>query len=716
MERHIMKDSLNITKNGCLTLIISLLVLTDICIWLKVPFLRETFSFLFFTIIPGMLIIEVLRLQRLELYKKAALWVGLSISMLLFVGFILNTLYPLIKSPLSIVPVMVSLNILVVSLAILNYHRNQGNYNFRNPFKFQILGGGKYEYLPEEKVGKGLLSPLIFPFLLPILAVLGTYLMNQYENNVLLLLTLFLIPVFLIIIIYFREKINTKIYPLSLWLISLTLLLMFGLTSSYLMGRDIHTEFYCFQLTLSNFHWDINAFYNPYNACLSVTILPTILQVISGIQVEYVFKLFFAVIGSLIPLSVYSVAKKYLGEQYAFFAGLLFIFQLFFVNILGAVRQEIAVMFFFLAIMVIFEPDIDKLSQKIFFIIFAGCTLISHYSTAYVAFAILLPILALPSLKILIQKRHLTFTNWDVILISLAMLVVWYFLFAKVQFAIGAQVVGATVAAMGQNATPVRGAPVLGILGLLIKSLPNTLSIIIHDVVFSIILIGFTTIVYKYRHYREIFDFEYLIAIIMSVVLLILFVALPYISIAYDASRLFFQLIIFLAPIFVIGCLTIVKLINKPKWDVWMVVIVLIALFSCISYLQYSFLGEPYSAIYEKNGTVRSDYFIFPSEMASSKWLKSNGKNLTIYSDVRGFVRLSDAYGVNLYSYNINGSFFTYNQTINEGYIYLGRVNIRDKKVVDIYDDILISDIKNYSNLFNGKQIIYDNGESKIWW
>jgi uncharacterized membrane protein len=376
-------------------------LLTDIFIFINAPFLREIFSFLFFTLVPGILVIQALRL-RLELFQKAVLSVGLSVAIVLTIGFALNSLYPFLKSPLSLLPVIITLNLVVIILTMLTYHRNQGDYTL-NSFQFSS-STSRFEDFKQKIISKNeLFSPILFPFLLPILAVLGTYVMNQYENNILLLLTLFLIPLYLVLVVYFRERINNKVYPLAVWLISLTLLLMYGLTSSYLMGRDIHTEFYCFQLTMSNFHWDLNTFSNPYNACLSITILPTMLQVLSGIQAEYVFKLFYAFIGSLIPLSVYSVAKKYVGERYAFFAGLLFVFQLFFVNILGAARQEIAVLFFFLAIMTFFESNINGVAKKILLLLFMGSTLVSHYSTAYVTFAIILPLLALSSLKTLIK-------------------------------------------------------------------------------------------------------------------------------------------------------------------------------------------------------------------------------------------------------------------------------------------------------------------------
>ncbi len=85
---------------------------------------------------------------------------------------------------------------------------------------------------------------------------------------------------------------------------------------------------------------------------------------------EYIFKLSMAFIGSITPLIVYLVAKKYIADKYAFLAALLFIFQLFFINVLGAIRQEIAMIFFFLTVMVLFDSKMDKWFRKFFIILF----------------------------------------------------------------------------------------------------------------------------------------------------------------------------------------------------------------------------------------------------------------------------------------------------------------------------------------------------------
>lgn len=698
------------TARNWFLIVISLLFLTDISIIFNISILRPALSFLFFTIAPGFVILQILKLDQIKLLKKAVLGVGLSISFLMITGLFLNCLYPLLAQPLSLNPVLITLNLFIIILSGISYWRNRENTDINDISNLKFNLGDK------------LASTLIFPFLFPILAVLGTFLMNTTQNNILILIMLILIPLYLIAVVYLRDRVHSVTYPLALWLIGLSLLLMHGLTSYHLQGIDVHLEYYCFQLTQFGYQWDLNTYYNPYNACLSITILPLIYQVLSGMGGEYIFKLFMAFIGSITPLIVYMVAKKYIAAKYAFLAALLFIFQLFFINLLGAVRQEIAIIFFFLTIMVVFDFDINKWPRKLLIILFIFSTLISHYSTAYVAFILILPILLFPFFRNLIKEKKLVFTNFDIILISLALIALWYFTVAKVQFASGAQVLGKTVEiASGGGITSAlvstRGAYVLGILGVVFKSLPNMVSVIIHDLIFATILVGLYAIIRKFHYYQEKFNTQFLLGIVISLILLVLFVALPYISIAYDVARLFFQLLIFLAPVFIIGGIVIAKFLKKPEWDVLILLILLISLFTCVTYLQYSLLGSPYSPDFENNSIVRQENYIYNSELISALWISQNKVgNLTVYSDGREVSRFLTAYGINITNQNINSSYFGWNKTIDRGYIYLGYVNVNDQKIIDFGDDIIRVNMEPYLHLLSGKSTIYDNGGSRILW
>lgn len=678
--------------------VIALLFITDVIILLNIPILRELVAFIYFTIIPGILILNIYRLNNLEFLKKALLTVGLGISFMIISGLLLNNVYPVLLKPLSLAPVLILFNLLIIIMAFAAYYRN------RNDF---VLG--EFLNLNFDLRGKSS-SMLIFPIIFPFMSIIGTYLMNTAENNIILIAMLFAVPVYIVLVAILKGSVHKATYPVAIFTISLGLLLMYGLTSNFIMGRDVHNEFYCFQLALKNYYWNINSYFNPYNACLSITILPVIYKVLTGLSDQYVFKLIFGITGAFIPLVIYVVARKYIGSFYAFFATLLFVFQLFFMNLLGAVRQEIAVLFFFLALMVIFSLDITKISRKILFLIFFFSLLVSHYSTAYVAYILLIPMLLVPFLVNFIKERKIVTKNFDIILISLGLIILWYILYANVQFGAGSQVVQTTFTSTG-NFT--RGDYVLGILGIKLKSIPNTISVIAHNLIFATIVVGVAGLIWRFSFYRKKFGVEFLVGIFLSLLLLILFILLPYISIAYDAARLFFQLLIFLAPLFIIGTITIAKFIKKPKWDIAIILILLIFLFSCTTYLQYHFYGMPYSATYDPDGIIRGESYIYESELTGVYWLKANEiNNSSIYSDDRALFRYNIA---DFRNPNINVTFFRYNRTVDGGYIYLGKVNVEKKQVYLIYEDILILNLNDYSQLFKGKEIVYDSGGSQIW-
>jgi len=242
-------------------IILAALFITDLIIIMDLPFLRNLIPFLYFSIVPGFLILLILKISRLEFITKTVLSVGLSISLLMIMGLLLNSLYPILTMPLSLIPVLLSLNIIMVILTVSAYKRNKNDFNTDLIFNYDI------------KIGDKIVSPLIFPIIFPLIAVLGTYLMNTSQNNILLMVMLFLIPVYLVIVTYLKDRIHPATYPVALLMIGLGLIFMHALTSVYVIGRDVHQEFGIFQLTLSNFHWDIYDLYTPYNACLSITIL-----------------------------------------------------------------------------------------------------------------------------------------------------------------------------------------------------------------------------------------------------------------------------------------------------------------------------------------------------------------------------------------------------------------------------------------------------------
>jgi len=103
------------------------------------------------------------------------------------------------------------------------------------------------------------------------------------------------------------------------------------------------------------------------------------------------FKLLLQLVSSVTPLVVYIIARKYLTAVYAFLASFLFMAQLqFIVNIQSAVREELALLFFALAFMVLLADDLKEQRKTLLFLLFATGALLSHYTDGGILILVLL--------------------------------------------------------------------------------------------------------------------------------------------------------------------------------------------------------------------------------------------------------------------------------------------------------------------------------------
>lgn len=689
-------------------LIISMLFLTDISIIFNIPGFREVLTTMYLTIVPGLLILIIINLNKLEFIKKFVLWIGLSLSMIMFLGLALNSLYPVIFKPLSLLPLFISFNTVIILLAGIAYKRNKKEFEIQRVFNFSV------------DVKDKLISPMIFAIVFPFLAIFGTYLMNTTGNNSILLVMLFLIPTYFIVLICLRNKISNSTYPFAIWMVSMSIFLMHGLTSNYLIGRDVHMEFFSFQYTLTNFHWDPSIYHNNVNSCLSITIVPTIYHVLTSIAGVYVFKVVFGLIGSIIPLIIYLISKKYIGNKYALFASLLLMFQMNFIELLGMARQEFAFLFFFLAVLILFDTDLTKKTKKILFLVFMLSVVLAHYSTAFVGLIMTVPILLIPFIKALVYEKKLKLTNFDILGILGILSLLWYFFAARSQMATAVSVVAKSSGSLtGVAVDSTRESTVLAVFGIGLKSTPQIISALVNDAIFLTIGIGLITVLLGYKYYKDKISPEFIVACIISTSLLVLFVVIPSISNDYGASRLFAQCLVFLAPIFVIGGMKIAKTIKKPKWDVFILIILLISLFTVSMHLNYEFYGIQSSIYYDNNANSRIETFIYDQDINGAQFIsKYGGEDTKIYADTIAGSRLMAA---NNFSIN-NTDFVDFvqslelNKTKNKNpYLYLSYSNTQKNMIFETVAPVYVTNSTTGYKLLNlWRSVIYDNGGSRV--
>jgi uncharacterized membrane protein len=338
-------------------------------------YLRAIFSFAFLTTIPGLLIMLILKVRKIGFWEYLVYSIGLSISFLMFGGLTVNWILPLvgINKPLSLIPFLISFDIFLLIFWIIAYKRNK-----EISLKIRLL---KLNWL--NKVF------FIIPMVFPVLSILGAITLNNQGPNYLTMIMLSGIAIYIFLVVLFRKKLDKNIYPWAILMMSVSLLLMLSLRSWHIPAAgDIGEEYYVFQLTKENFHWGMSNWpKNAYNACLSITILPTIFSSFLAIHDEYVFKSVFPLIFSLTAVGIYLFYKRYVEEVVALIAGFFFISQMLFIEMSILARQEISLFFFTLALLILFNEHISPILKEMLFLIFGFSMVVSHYTTTYVALA-----------------------------------------------------------------------------------------------------------------------------------------------------------------------------------------------------------------------------------------------------------------------------------------------------------------------------------------
>ena len=369
---------MKLTKNKIFFGILIFILIVNLLIFFDIQYfyLRAIFSFIFLTTVPGLLIMIMLKIREVDFWEYLVYTIGLSVAFLMFGGLFINSTLPLvgIDKPLSLAPLFVSFNTFLLIFWLIVFKRNK-------------------EILLEIKLPKlswlnkvFLAIPIIFIFL----SIFGATMLNNNGSNYLTMSMLAGIAIYVFLAVLLKDKLNKHIYPFAILNISLALLLATSLRSRYVFGSDIATEYFMFQLTEKNFYWSMLNFpHHSYNACLSITIFPTILKSFLNINEQYIFKILYQLIFIFTPVAIFLTFKRYVKNIFAFLASFFFIITpAFFIVMPMHTREETALLYFSLILLVLFNEKIDPKLKNILFLVFGFSLVVSHYSTTYIALSL----------------------------------------------------------------------------------------------------------------------------------------------------------------------------------------------------------------------------------------------------------------------------------------------------------------------------------------
>jgi hypothetical protein len=255
-----------------------------------------------------------------------------------------------------------------------------------------------------------------------VLGVLGADRLNNGAGDELSVAGLALVFVGLLLLFLWRHRLDPGTITFTLYALSLTMLLITSMRGWYTTGHDIQREFRVFELTKTNGNWNIARFRDPYNACLSITILPTMLWDVTKIHDVYVYKVFFQAMFALCPVLVYHLSRRFttvtislIGITY------LLCFPTFSNDMPFENRQEIAFLFVVAVLLLMTEETMPVWQKRRWMAAFSIGMIVSHYSTASVFIATVVAVTLLrTALKLLrgwweaaVRRLHLPRTHLE---------------------------------------------------------------------------------------------------------------------------------------------------------------------------------------------------------------------------------------------------------------------------------------------------------------
>jgi len=355
------------------------LMLTNIAIVFDLKFLniRGVASFIFLMFVPGLIVLLNTRLERLKLFEFLIFQLGISVTSIMILGLFVNWILPVLRislEPLNLTALLIIFNIFLLMLLAITL-----NLNKKTAIKIKIPN--------QNQLSLGLIYVALF--FVP-LSIIGATKLNHQISSKLPMLLIFLISAYVFILTIYRKKLTETVFPISIWLISLSLMFMYSFRSEYISGWDNHLEYHVFQLTKNHQHWIPDSFPNPYNSCISITILPTIFSLFTGIPDIYILKLIYPVIFSFVPVAIYLLGRYYLTSFQAYLGAFFFSSQWMFMNQYPFIyREQTAMLFASLLFLTIFHPKLPELLKNRLLLIFGFSMVISHYSTTYLTVLVL---------------------------------------------------------------------------------------------------------------------------------------------------------------------------------------------------------------------------------------------------------------------------------------------------------------------------------------
>jgi uncharacterized membrane protein len=347
----------------------------------------------FLLFVPGAGIMRLFRLHGTGMARSVMYSLGLSLILLMFIGFFLNILHyvGIMESPLTIGPINVAFLAIMGLITFAVIKRDTG---YRMPTAASLL---------DHRVFLSVALAILPPFAV----LMGTHLTAFDGDRT--MMQLIVIGLCLIPIAVMSRRI--KNYDLLILSASISFLFQRVLMTNYLMGYDIFTEYAAARITITNGWWNVLAHTGlegaGANTALSVVTLAPMLNNLTGIGLIDLLKIVYPFAFAFLALGVYKAAQSQLGTNAALLGAFLVIGYQSYYNLLSQMaKQEIAELFMVILLLVLTESALSIRSRKWLAAVCLLGVIVSHYGMAYIAMGFVGGMFGLSFLSAFFKKRH----------------------------------------------------------------------------------------------------------------------------------------------------------------------------------------------------------------------------------------------------------------------------------------------------------------------
>ena len=686
----------------------------------NIPILRQLSLFIYLSFIPGFVFIGILKVEKISLLDLALCSLGLSIALDMFVGLFINEVYPLlgISQPLSTIPIFLTMSVFTSVLFVLGCRRGIAN----------ILDSLSCEKLAQFPIVKASLL-----MLLPIFSVISVLYARE---------TIPIIPIVIatlsVVCVLSSKFIPVKLYPLLVFAVSLSLALQLPLMTEHIIGTDSFLEFYVYKLTANGERWltlNMGVFpQSALNSMLSITILPTVYSALLNLSGEIVFKLFYPVVFSFVPVVIYRIFAHNRWNLAALLSALFFVsgsVVFYGVEPLGVDRQIVGAFFLLLSLFLLVGKPFSIRNNQIILIIFGAALAVSHYTLAI----IYLTFLVLVFIFFKVKKEPESILNGKIIFLLFVITFGWYLVSSSYILNHISTLINYIVSNFRADFFNNGARPSEVFSTHQVRTIASSINWILYITVNLLMIVGILVTILNKQSIRV--DFKFLMMILLCSILLFLSVVVPNFSSTFNFSRFYEVGLLFLAPCFVIGGLSLFVQLKKVSNLIFKplkinlkrsnIVLLLVAIILSAYFLSsYGFInryaGAPQSYVIDWKRIVTSNdpilttqlhYVYVPEQdITSATWLSAVLANSSIiYSDFISNGIILKVYGM----IQKNVLLTLTNETTIEpnSYIYLRTFNI-------IYGSVTPSvdwefNTTQLSPLLSNNNCIYSNGASVIY-